>query len=502
MTTKVALVFPVSSISSPQKSPPLAILHVGGALSEAKARGKSDEDYEVAYYDLRYEDMTPDDFKNADVVGVSSMTGVQLKGTIDVLRTAKHYGKRTILGGIHATMQPEQCIAEDYVDSIVTSEGEWGILEAIHGGHKQIVHGHLRGTADHVSPVSPETLLHFKRSARTGDSVLMTSRGCPFRCGFCYVQMFYERSWQSVDLDRWRHDILYLKESAGVVKYEHGDDWIGKWSRAKEVISFLHNNDIEYRPSIRAHQVTDDVAREMAEMGIKHISVGMETSSLRMLELTEKDITPEDQLMCATALAKHGIHPMFYFITGFPTETQPEINETLDQVDRIAKIFKGYGTPLTQNLFAYIALPGSPMYNLVDKETMPKTMEAWSNYAFNRTQNKQASSLYWIGGLTFHREKGDKTDRNFPGWMRLLIYPFEVLATFRWKHRWFTFFELEQRVIDYLMRWASLRYENSIRKTSRKVKDMEAMDFGVVENHPDVGARGEFMTDSITPGKK
>lgn len=42
MTTNVLLVYPVPSVSSPQKSPPLSILHVGRALSEAKARGKSD----------------------------------------------------------------------------------------------------------------------------------------------------------------------------------------------------------------------------------------------------------------------------------------------------------------------------------------------------------------------------------------------------------------------------------------------------------------------------
>ena len=42
MTTKVLLIYPTPSISSPQKSPPLSILHVGQALREAKARGKSD----------------------------------------------------------------------------------------------------------------------------------------------------------------------------------------------------------------------------------------------------------------------------------------------------------------------------------------------------------------------------------------------------------------------------------------------------------------------------
>lgn len=488
MPTNVLLIYPRPSISSPQHSPPLSILHVGRALSEAKARGKSDETYDVRYFDERY-DPAPD-MDWPDVVGVSSMTGYQLQGAIRWLKEGKAHGKRTILGGIHVTMQPEQCLAEPFVDAVVLSEGEWGVVEAIHGGAKQRVQSHLASTSDHVSPVGPETLLHFKRSARTGDSVLMTSRGCPFRCGFCYIQHFFGRTWQPVDMDRWKADVLYLKDNAGVRKYEHGDDWIGKWPRAREIIRFLWDNGIEYRPSIRAHQVTDDVAREMADMGIQHISVGMETASGRMLKLTEKDITKADQIMCAEALAKHGVWPLYYWITGFPTETPAEINETLDQADRLYAI---HGGKLTQNFYAYTALPGSPLFDLVDASRLPQNMEAWSHYSLNQTLDERASNLYHIGGLHFHRGAGDKTDRNFPGWRRWLIAPFEWLASWRWKHRVFTNFSIEKRGIEALLKWASRRYE--LKTTGRKVKNADVADWGVRENS--VGARGEFMTGEL-----
>jgi len=466
---------------------------VGEALRQAKALGKSDDNYNVGYFDERYDNKPDMDWP--DVVGVSSMTGYQLRGAIRWLKEAKAHNKRTILGGIHVTMQPGQCLAEDYVDSVVLSEGEWAVIEAIHGGKKHIAHGHLLGTSDHVSPVSPETLIHFQRSAVTGDTVLMTSRGCPFRCGFCYIQQFFNRSWQSVDLDRWRADVLYLKERAGVVKYEHGDDWIGKWPRAREVIKFLWDNGIEYRPSIRAHQVDDEVAREMSEMGIKHISVGMETASERMLKLTEKDILPWHQVRCAEALSKHGIWPLYYWITGFPTETPQEINETLDQADKLNTIHKDH---LTQNFYAYTALPGSPMFDLVDKNKLPQNMEGWANYSLNQTEDERASNLYHIGGIHFHRGKGDKTDRNFPGWRRLLIYPFEVLASIRWKRRWFTRFGLEKWFIEALLKWASARYESAVRGGKVKMSEVDIADWGVRTEAP--GARGEWATGEI--GKK
>lgn len=478
--TNVLLIYPVPSLSSPQKSPPLSILHVGRALSEAKERGKSDESYAVRYFDERY-DKAPD-LAWADVVGVSSMTGYQLQGAIRWLKEAKRHGKRTVLGGIHVTMQPDQCLSEDYVDSVVLSEGEWGVLEAIHGVSKQRVHSHLNGTGDHISPVAPDTLIHFKRSARTGDSVLMTSRGCPFRCGFCYIQEFFNRSWQEVDMERWKFDVLYLKQNAGLRKLEHGDDWIGKWPRAREIIRFLWDNGIEYRPSIRAHQIDDEVAREMASMGIKHISVGMETASSRMLKLTQKDITQGDQVRCAEALAAHGIWPLYYWISGFPTETPAEINETLGMADTMYRIHRGR---LTQNFYAYTALPGSPLFDLVDKSKLPQSMEAWSAYSLNQTSDERASNLYHIGGLHFHRGKGDKTDRNFPGWRRLLILPFELLASLRWRKRWFTRFGLEKRAIERLLRYASQRQE--ARATS--------LDWGVRDGAMDW--KGEYTSGEI-----
>lgn len=446
MATNVLLIFPQPSQTSPQRSPPLSILHVGEALREAKQRGVSDETYRVRYFDERYDE--PPDIGWADIVGVSSITGYQLRGAIRWLKAAKQAGKRTVLGGIHVTMQPEQCLSEDYVDAIVTHEGEWAFIDAIHGERKGNYSRHLAGTADHVSPVSDETLIHFRRSARTGDTILMSSRGCRFRCAFCYNLRFFNRSWQEVDLARWRRDVLRLKHECGVTKLEHGDDWIGTWARAREIICFLHDNGIQYRPSIRANQITDDVAREMKDLGIQYVSIGMETASPRILELTNKDITVDDQITCAHSLARYGIHPLYYWVTGLPTETPAEINETLDQADRMWDIHNGN---LTQNFYAYLALPGSALWDMVDQSRLPHTMEEWSHYSLNQTDNELASNLYHIGGLSFHRGKGDKTDRNFPGLRRWAIAPFEAAAAWRWTHRQFGHYRFEKCAIEFML---------------------------------------------------
>lgn len=436
---KILLIYPVPSIASPQKSPPLSILYVGEAMKQ--------QGYDVRYYDERYDECPDLDWP--DVVGVSSMTGYQLKGAIFWLKMAHSLGKQTILGGIHATMQPEQCLQEEYIDQVVAGPGEWAMHEAILSGNR-LTWGTLNGK--HVSPVTADTLIHFQRSARTNDTILLSSRGCRFRCGFCYTQQFWERHWESVDLERWKGDVLYLKYNAGLTHLEHGDDWIGKWDRAYKILTFLKDAGVSYRPSFRADQITLEMAKELRSLGIKHVSIGMESGSERILKLVQKDIARADQERAAHNLFYAGIWPLYYWIVGFPTETPEEMYQTLDQMDEIAKIHQG---KLTQDVYAYTALPGTSLYDLVNPATLPDSIEGWSDYSLNHTTNQLASNIYHIGGFHFHQAKGDKTDRNFPGLARLAIKPFETLMNLRWYLRVFGGFGLERWCIEKLLAWRS-----------------------------------------------
>ena len=381
------------------------------------------------------------------------MTGYQLQGAIRWLKQSKQHGKRTILGGIHVTMEPEQCLAEDYVDSVVLGPGERGIIEAIHGGPKQRVEVPIT-PEDYVSPVSMETLPYFRRSALTGDTILLTSRGCLYRCGFCFSQKFYLRSWHSVDMERWQRDVIFLKEHAGVTQLQHGDDWPGKWERIQGILQFLKDQGVVYHPCMRADQIDDQVAKELSRLGATQIGIGMESGSDRILRLIQKDITTLDQLNVAHALARYSVWPQYYWITGFPTETWEETLETLDMADYIADIHNGQ---LTQSIFAYHATPGSSLFGMVDQTKLPGSMEEWSHYSSNSTSDPIASALYHIGGLHFHKRKGDKTDRNFPGLARLLIAPFEASASWRWKHRNFGHYGLEKRAVEFLLEQAGRR---------------------------------------------
>src|SRR5262249_3831899 len=62
-------------------------------------------------------------------VGFSTITGPQLKPVIKASRRVKALGIPVVWGGVHATIMPEECLHEAYVDYVVVNEGEETCVE-------------------------------------------------------------------------------------------------------------------------------------------------------------------------------------------------------------------------------------------------------------------------------------------------------------------------------------------------------------------------------------
>ena len=65
-------------------------------------------------------------------VGFSTITGPQLKTTIDATKRVHALGIPTVWGGVHATIMPEEVLRENYVDFVVVNEGELTAQEFTH----------------------------------------------------------------------------------------------------------------------------------------------------------------------------------------------------------------------------------------------------------------------------------------------------------------------------------------------------------------------------------
>ncbi len=159
---------------------------------------------------------------------------------------------------------------------------------------------------------------------------LITSRGCPYNCSYCFNKSYKElyankgkyvrrRSPQNVI-----EQLLQAKEAYGISKVNFVDDsffcfpsWLREFSelyKEKIRLPFIIN--------IEATQTTDELVRFVKEMGCICVRMGVESGNehLRQTVLNKK-ITNEQIRAAAGYVKRYGIKLITYNILGLPGET-------------------------------------------------------------------------------------------------------------------------------------------------------------------------------------
>jgi radical SAM superfamily enzyme YgiQ (UPF0313 family) len=189
MTPKILLIQPCSDSQrwKGQKShfgwPPLGLGYVAAATPPGYDVRIVDEAVEAIDFDA-----------DAALIGIGIMTPNSLRG----YAIADEFRKRNrtvVIGGIHASMLPEE--AQQHADAVVIGEAEnsWPQLLQDFGA------GRLQGTyrVEHYSDLwdgpSPRRDL-FKRQAYRFPSTVMATRGCPHGCCFCSTSKFFGRKYR------------------------------------------------------------------------------------------------------------------------------------------------------------------------------------------------------------------------------------------------------------------------------------------------------------------
>ncbi len=193
----------------------------------------------------------------------------------------------------------------------------------------------------------------------------MTSRGCPYRCGFCSSQNMWTRKVRFFSINRVMQEIKYLKENYGVKNIIFMDDsfTINK----KCVIDFCtalldEHMDITWSCLTRVNTIDDDIIRIMKTSGCTKVDIGIESGNQRVLDLIRKDITLDEVRRAARVLHENNMFWSGFFMFGFPTETEQEVLDTLDFMKELR--------PDWANISVFTPYPGTPLFNLAQQKGM------------------------------------------------------------------------------------------------------------------------------------
>jgi radical SAM superfamily enzyme YgiQ (UPF0313 family) len=256
-------------------------------------------------------------YKPCDLVGLTGFTAYANRA-YQVARMFKRRGVPVVMGGIHASMMPEEALG--HVDTVVIGEAEsvWPEVIADFEAGKlkrryEGVHTDLKGL-----PIPRRDLFDERY---IGDSI-QTTRGCPQDCDFCSVSQFNGFTYRQRPVDEVLDEMETLERKYLLIV---DDNIVGSGaSRARYAIDLCRGM-IERKLdfawySHAALNVADDeeVLRAFSESGCRLLFLGMEAENRDVLESMKKNVNlKRDYETVIRKLHDHhiGIHGSFIFGT-------------------------------------------------------------------------------------------------------------------------------------------------------------------------------------------
>jgi radical SAM superfamily enzyme YgiQ (UPF0313 family) len=277
-----------------------------------------------------------------EVVGFTGMTPTIPK-TYAAAKRARSQGFFTVIGGVHASVFPSQSLA--YADAVVKGEGETALLDIMTSRRRGVVEGEVFKNLDEL-PMPAWDLINTESYCllprRASMSILsyvpynhrvlsvMHSRGCPFRCTFCYNStrpspvrtMSPERVVGEVKhlVDTYKLDTIHF----------HDDDFMLNTKRVERICSLLRENKVKiyWSANARATDITQEKLDLAKAHGCVQLAFGFESGSDRILEVLQKKQTVESIKKAITLCDNNGIITQGSFMFNNPTETLEEMAQT------------------------------------------------------------------------------------------------------------------------------------------------------------------------------
>ncbi|NQT07204.1 MAG: radical SAM protein [Candidatus Omnitrophica bacterium] len=160
---------------------------------------------------------------------------------------------------------------------------------------------------------------------------IISSRGCPFKCIFCYSilnKRFRQRSPQNI-ID----EMKMLNKKYGYEAFKFFDDnFFMKKEFVQEFCEKLHKNrlSVYWQCQGRVKHIDKDVLKMMYRAGCRRINLGVETGSPRSLKLLRKSSTVEANARAIDLCRKAGIETKSYLTVGYPWETKADVMLTVN----------------------------------------------------------------------------------------------------------------------------------------------------------------------------
>ena len=382
--------------------PPLGIAYVASTLEKFG--------HDVRILDSRALNLTAEETKkhiekfNPDVVGITCMSST-IKGSLEAAYLTKQVSKGivTVMGGPQVFIYPKETTNYDFVDFGIAGEGEIimpELLEALDGKKKL---GEIDGLVykkngikfnpakryvkdlDSLPFPARHLLPNYKYFSILSDhpfTTLITSRGCPFRCGYCFRKKLdrivrYRSAKNVVDeiqycLEKWKFREIWFYDDTFTMNKRHAAQI------CKEIID--RGLDFKWEAVTRVDCVSRGMLRLMKKAGCRMVRYGIESGDQETLNIMKKGITLEQAKKATKWTRETGMESFCFFMIGYPNEDEKKIKNTIDFAKNL-----NIDWAMFSNVTPY---PSTDLLELAYEKGLLKDREYWRKFTLGKTNER------------------------------------------------------------------------------------------------------------------
>jgi radical SAM superfamily enzyme YgiQ (UPF0313 family) len=356
-----------------------------------------------------------------DIVGITTMTVTAGNGRrIAAGVKASLPNVKIAFGGVHASVLPEEVVADPNVDLVVRNEGEYAFLEVVQkwaagesatdvaGTTVQVdgefVHNPSRPRATDLDalPFPARDLLpmHIYKAGLAFPpqirlrTLIYSARGCPYDCSFCAAsEVWGSHQWATRSASNVLDEIESVVDEFDVYGFEFADELTTlKRDRLAEFCAGIHDrglHKVRWACSSTVNRVDYEMTKMMKEAGCSMLYMGVESGSPQIRKTLNKRISNEEIITAFEAARKAGLRTCACIMLGAPGESAATVQESID----LAKLIRPHKIAL--NIIT--PYPGTSLYHqYVDKNAELNWDEAFSS---DPDTPEQACIFYNVSGL-------------------------------------------------------------------------------------------------------
>lgn len=306
------------------------------------------------------------------------------------------YNLPIFLGGVHATLLPEESLQIKGISGICVGEGEYSVVQLVSLLEKnetiekipgiwikkgiQIIKNPPRKLEDINKQPFPDRGLLAEHDINKNQIAILASRGCPHSCTMCSnssLRIIYKNKKNYFRVRNVKNIISEAKlikklYSPKVILFAndtfplHDLNWLKQFFN-----QYKSKVGLPFKCKLNIKEIREDKIKSLKEAGCIQIKVGIESGNNKMLCLINKDISPKDIIKACKIIKSQEIKLFCYYILGLPYETEKSLQDTI-------KLHKEIG-PDVITASTFIPLPKTPLLRVCIKE---KFINSWKPLTF------------------------------------------------------------------------------------------------------------------------